>query len=210
MKNTDLESIRREYGDRALLEVDAPNEPLVLLKQWLQQAIDADVLDATAMVLSTVSTRGMPNSRVVLLKQCDSHALVFYSSYLSEKANDISSNSQVALNFYWAEFARQIRIQGVAKRLVRQEGKAYFATRPIGSQKATVAFNQEKIIASRKVLEQKLDDVNTDDLHCPAGWGGYRIVPKQVEFFQGRDNRCHDRLRYVQSNNQWTVQRLTP
>lgn len=214
MSKDKLKNIRREYGELALHRNDLADEPLVQFEIWLNAIVATDNDDPTAMVLATVDEQGQPDTRVVLLKGIDEGDLVFYTNYHSTKAQHISGNARVALNFYWPELARQVRIKGHAQKLSKEMSDAYFASRPQASQLSTIASEQSQVIADRESLQQKLNQLIYEHGQAlvmrPEHWGGYRVRPHEFEFWQGRDNRLHDRFRYRRDGDVWQIERLSP
>lgn len=210
----DIKSIRREYGKYELLESSLSPNPFHQFEVWLNEALEQGVLDATAMVLATTDEKGFPDARVVLLKEFDQHGFVFFTHYNSPKAIQAEKTGVVALNFHWPLFSRQIRIKGQIARISTAESETYFLSRPKESQLSTLASKQSTVIPSRKALEQHIKEVAaayaTKEIHCPANWGGYRVTPFEFEFFQGRDFRLNDRIRYLKVNDQWKIERLSP
>lgn len=209
-----LSDIRREYGLLSLDEHEAGKNPIALFKRWFEDALAIERSDPTAMVLSTVDAKGYPDSRVVLLKGVEEDAFVFFTNYQSTKAMQIQDNPYVALNFYWAEKARQIRVRGRVKRTTAARSDAYFASRPQRSQLGALASPQSREIVDRTVLEHALNDLiaqyGQEPVVRPSHWGGYMVLPDEMEFWQGRDNRLHDRLFYFRERGEWNVRRLAP
>lgn len=212
--SADLAAERREYLGQRLLEGDAPAEPLELFSAWLDQALGAGLLDATAMVLSTSTKEGRPSARVVLLKGHDERGLVFYTRYDSQKCADLRDNPQASALFHWRELDRQIRVEGSVARVSTAESRAYFASRPRSSQlaaRATCGLGQ----VSAEQLEGHYAAATAAwegrDVEMPEDWGGFRIHPTRLEFWQGRPNRLHDRLVYEASGTGiWSRHRLAP
>lgn len=209
-----LADIRRDYGDLSLSEEQAQANPFAQFKMWFEDVLKTEKNDPTAMVLSTVDEAGLPDSRVVLLKGVEEDAFVFYTNYESNKALQLKNHPYAALNFYWPEMARQVRIRGSVKKTTQTQSDAYFASRPALSQLSAMASPQSREIADRQILE---DAFNQLLLQCaqtplvrPANWGGYRVMPEEVEFWQGRDNRLHDRIHYAKKNDAWFIRRLAP
>src|SRR4051794_23917164 len=214
ISQADLAAMRREYSDAGLDERQVPPEPIALWREWLEAAQSAAIAEVNAMVLSTVDAHGAPSSRMVLCKQADADGFVFYSNYDSRKGAEIAANPQVSLLFPWHPLGRQVRVTGEASRVSREESAAYFATRPRGAQIGAWASRQSTVIPSRQVLddtvaqaEQRFAD---SEVPLPPHWGGFRVRPWQVEFWQGRGDRLHDRLRYVREGEAWRVERLSP
>jgi pyridoxamine 5'-phosphate oxidase len=209
-----LADIRKDYAQHSLDEHEVQKSPFVQFEQWLQQAVKAEVPEPTAFTLATLGSEG-PETRVVLLKEINDPELVFYTNYRSDKAKDIAIESSVAMNFFWPELERQVRIRGKASKISRERSEAYFQSRPIKSQLGAWASAQSKVIASRQELEQQLADTEarfegTNPLPLPDFWGGYAIEPHRFEFWQGRRSRLHDRILYEHSNSEWSISRLSP
>jgi pyridoxamine 5'-phosphate oxidase len=214
ISQADLAAMRQEYADSGLDERDTPDEPIALWREWLECARDAAIAEPNAMVLSTVDGDGRPSSRMVLCKDADADGFVFYSSYVSRKAADIDGHPDVSLLFPWHPLGRQVRVEGVASRLDVAESTAYFATRPRGAQIGAWASRQSSVLSSRAELDRVVTEVEQRfadaAVPLPPHWGGYRVRPERVEFWQGRSNRLHDRLRYVRDGAGWRVERLSP
>jgi pyridoxamine 5'-phosphate oxidase len=209
----DLASLRREYAEGGLTETEAPAEPMTLFLSWLEDAIASRLHEPNAVVVSTVSTSGGPASRLVLLKGVD-EGFVFYTNYDSRKATEIAHNDRVALLFPWHPVGRQVRVEGTAAKIEAAESDTYFAGRPHGSQLGAWASPQSSVVADRAELEQRYAEVERrfgNDVPRPPHWGGYRVVPDLVEFWQGRPDRMHDRLVYRRSTSaDWRRERLAP
>jgi pyridoxamine 5'-phosphate oxidase len=209
-----IADIRREYARARLDEANVSPEPVVEFHRWFGQAQEAKVLEPNAMALATATGAGAPSVRMILLKGYDERGFVFFTDYRSQKAAELESNPRASLVFYWGELERQVRITGTVERISPQESEAYFRTRPHGSRLGAWASHQSRVIASRAQLENGLREVKkrfpTDDVPLPPHWGGYRLRPEEVEFWQGRENRLHDRLRYVRQGKDWRVERLSP
>ena len=188
--------------------------PIAQFKRWFEEAISAKITEPNAMTLCTISPSGSPSSRVVLLKDYMDRGLTFFSNYQSRKGRDIEVNPQVALCFYWPDLERQVRIEGVATRLSAIESDEYFAKRPRGSQLGSSVSPQSSVVSSRDELEAKLQALTQQyegtAVPRPAHWGGYCVTPNRVEFWQGRENRLHDRILYEQSDGEWRISRLAP
>ncbi len=206
--------LRREYMKAALSERDVPADPFVLFDRWFTDAVRAEVRDANAMTLATADATGAPSARIVLLKGLDTRGFVFYTDYRSRKAEELDANPHAALLFYWPELERQVRVTGRVSRVAREETEAYFATRPRGSRIGAWASEQSHIIPGRSTLDAAVAEVEKRfadaDVPAPPHWGGFRVMPDAVEFWQGRSNRLHDRLRYVRAGDGWRVERLAP
>lgn len=209
-----LRDIRTNYQKFELTEQSVDKNPFQQLVLWLNDAVSGNTLDPTAMVLSTVDTKGNPESRVVLLKELTPEGLVFFTNYNSKKGQQISANQNVSIVFFWAETERQVRIKGKAEKIPDAESETYFFSRPLESQLGTWASPQSQVIESRKVLEDKYnhyqDFFQTNDIKKPPHWGGFLIRPEYFEFWQGRLNRLHDRIEFSLCQNQWKIQRLAP
>lgn len=216
MKNgiEDLSTIRQEYGELGLLEKDLAPDPIMQFEEWFKQHAHIVKDTPNAMVLSTVDPQGWPDSRVVLLKGLDKGQFVFYTNYYSAKGLQLAANPQAALNFYWPEQMRQIRVRGNVVKVSEKQADDYFHSRPLLSQFSTIASNQSQKISSRDELFADLDKTVKmyagKDAERPKGWGGYALNPQEVEFWQGRDNRLHDRIKYFYKNNTWCFHRLAP
>jgi pyridoxamine 5'-phosphate oxidase len=209
-----LNSTRREYGQRELRKNQVSSDPYQQFTVWFEEAIAVVALDPNAMVFATIDEKGFPDARVVLLKGMDSQGFVFFTHYSSPKGMQVAQNNHVALNFYWRELARQVRIKGLIEKISRQESDVYFHSRPRQSQICTVASHQSEVVANRKVLDTLVQTIENQykdkDIPCPNTWGGYRVIPLEFEFFQGRDNRLNDRIRYLKVDNNWHIDRLSP
>ncbi|WLQ17350.1 pyridoxamine 5'-phosphate oxidase [Hahella aquimaris] len=210
-----LDDIRREYLYSGLSRKDLADDPIVQFKNWLQMAIDADLnADPTAMSLATVNAQGVPSQRIVLLKNLDASGFVFYTNLGSRKAQNIAENANVSLHFAWLPMERQICVTGVAEKLSIAEATRYFLSRPHESQVAAWASQQSQAIGSRVLLEQAFEQMKNrfkqGEVPLPSFWGGYRVRPVTIEFWQGRANRLHDRFIYKKVGESWEVERLQP
>jgi len=214
MKNDDLANIRREYSRHALSEEDVDLNPLVQFHQWFQQANDARLDDPTAMVLATATSDGKPSARMVLLKSYDERGFVFFTNYEGRKSAELLENPYAALLFYWGPLERQVRIEGNVEKTSRQESEEYFKTRPVESRLGAWASRQSRVIPGRSDLEQKVSDLKEKfanrEIPLPPFWGGFRVEPCVFEFWQGRENRLHDRIRYSLLGGVWVIERLSP
>lgn len=213
--NLDPETLRRELMERGLARADLDPNPVRQFQSWYELAIAAGLPEPNAFALCTVDPQGQPSARMVLLKLYDEEGFVFFTNYTSRKAREISANPRVAMLFPWVAIARQVQITGRAERISMAESMRYFATRPRGSQIGAWASPQSQVIRSRAVLEAKVAEMARrfaqGEVPLPDFWGGYRIVPEMFEFWQGRENRLHDRFRYLrQEGGDWLIERLAP
>ena len=212
----DISNYRKSYEKNELLEDNILQNPMQLFKDWFAE-VEAvgGVEEVNAMSVSTIGNDGFPKTRVVLLKQIQNDGFVFYTNYNSEKGQAIMANSKVCLSFFWPNLERQIIIKGIAEKVSDAVSDAYFSSRPIGSQLGATASAQSEIIISRSFLEEKLKDLERQYINKtiprPYNWGGILVRPAEYEFWQGRPNRLHDRIRFSDENNQkWTINRLSP
>jgi pyridoxamine 5'-phosphate oxidase len=213
-------NLRKTYTVGALNETDVLADPIEQFKVWLDEAINAEMLEPTAMTLATADKNGRPSARTVLLKHVDERGFVFYTNYESRKAQNIAENPQAALLFFWDKLERQVRIEGKMQKISREESEAYFKSRPHGSQLGAWVSKQSEVIASREVLEEKMRELENkfseapepskNSVPLPEFWGGYLLLPDSIEFWQGRPSRLHDRLRYSKGLEGWKVERLSP
>ena len=198
----------------ALNETDIAPDPLRQFEKWFGEALAAEVPEADAMTLATVTPELGPDARIVLLKGFDSNGFVFYTNFQSRKAKELAANAQACLLFYWLPVKRQVRVEGTVEKVFDEEADAYFQTRPWGSKLGAWASDQSEVIESRTELEKRFAEYELkfgDDVPRPPHWGGYRLKPTSIEFWQGRENRLHDRLRYsLQDDGSWLVERLAP
>jgi len=200
----------------ALNKSDVDSNPIKQFAKWYDEAIAQGVSeqDATSMTLATATRAGKPDARIVLLKSFDDSGLVFYTNYESRKGKELAGNPQGCLLFYWSKLWRQVRIEGPVEQVSAAESEAYFRSRPLGSKIGAWASNQSGVVESREMLDQRYAELSErygTDVPRPPYWGGYRIHPEVIEFWQGRDNRLHDRLRYrLQADGTWVIERLGP
>jgi pyridoxamine 5'-phosphate oxidase len=214
MASLNIAELRRSYTKSGLLEEEMPSEPIEHIRLWIRQAVESEVLEPNAMTLSTVKDDGSPDSRMVLLKGIEGDSVSFFTNYRSEKATDLESYPKASCCFWWPELERQLRLRGDVKRVSRRESAEYFAIRPRESQIGAWASDQSKLLKNRNELIQKFrefeDKFRGSEVPVPDNWGGYRIILKEVEFWQGRPGRLHDRIRYHKSDEQWNKFRLSP
>jgi pyridoxamine 5'-phosphate oxidase len=210
----DLADLRQEYELAGLSEADAGNDPFALFRRWFDQALSAKLSDPNAMILATATPDGAPSARAVLLKALDDRGFTFFTNYDSRKGAEMAANPRVALVFLWHPLERQIRIEGTAEVVTAAESDEYYVKRPLGSRLGAWASPQSAVISGREVLEQahaKLTARFADgNPPRPANWGGYRVLPTVIEFWQGRRCRLHDRIRFTRTANGWTRDRLAP
>ena len=210
----DLARMRQEYGERGLRRSDLVADPLEQFTRWFDEARSATILEPNAMTLATVDAAGQPSARTVLLKAVDRRGLTFYTNLESRKARELAANPKAALLFWWPAQGRQVRFEGEIERVDEAEADAYFATRPRGSQIGAWASAQSSVVADRATLDAAEREIAArfadGPVPPPPFWGGYRLVPTRVEFWQGRINRLHDRLRYTRRGEGWELERLAP
>jgi pyridoxamine 5'-phosphate oxidase len=206
--------MRREYAREALAEADVDADPGVLFGRWFELAEEAGLPEPTAMTLATATPDGRPSARMVLLRGFDERGFCFYTNYESRKGVELAANPRAALVFWWGELERQVRIEGTAAPTSREESEAYFHSRPPGSQLSAAASPQSRVIDGRAILERRVAELATGSadgqVPLPEFWGGYRLAHEVVEFWQGRPNRLHDRLRYRRVGDTWKLERLAP
>jgi pyridoxamine 5'-phosphate oxidase len=210
----DISSIRKDYQLKSLSEQDVAKSPFDQFAQWWNEAIQSEIDEVNAMTLATVDQRNRPSARIVLLKDFNSSGFVFYTNYESNKGLQIESNPYASIVFFWKELERQVRIEGLCERVSSVESDEYFQSRPAGSRIGACASPQSKIISDRKILTDKVAELEkqyaSGDIPRPAHWGGYRLIPETIEFWQGRSSRLHDRIKYIKEESGWNIVRLAP
>jgi pyridoxamine 5'-phosphate oxidase len=214
VSSDDLARVRKEYSRHSLDELDVDLNPFAQFHLWFQEAMKAELPEPNAMVLATATLEGKPSARVVLLKGFDERGLVFFTNYEGRKSVELAENPHAAVLFFWGELERQVRIEGTVERTSKQESEDYFRTRPLESRLGTWASRQSTVIPSRSFLEQKMLDLKNhfgnQEIPLPPFWGGFRLQPQAFEFWQGRENRLHDRVRYLLQAGVWRIERLSP
>lgn len=214
MSSDDLARLRREYSRHALSETDVDLNPFVQFDHWFQEALRSRLPEPNAMALATATGEGKPSVRMVLLKGYDDRGFVFFTNYEGRKSSELLQNPNAALLFYWSELERQVRIEGSVEKTSRQESEEYFNTRPLESRLGAWASRQSEVIPGRSDLERKVSDLKeryaNRDVPVPPFWGGFRLQPLAIEFWQGRENRLHDRIRYLLRGGVWVIERLSP
>jgi pyridoxamine 5'-phosphate oxidase len=210
----DLTDVRREYESQGITRKEMDSDPFVQFASWLQRARDLKLLDATAMTLATVDIEARPSARIVLLKHFDDDGFCWYTDSRSQKGRDLEANPQAALLFHWRDLSRQVRVHGLVSKLPAEDADEYFGMRPQGSRFSAAASHQSAVIEGRSSLEDevlRLQAAYPDgDVPRPAAWLGYRLVPDYFEFWQGQDNRLHDRIVYQLADGGWIMQRISP
>jgi pyridoxamine 5'-phosphate oxidase len=210
----DLSEHRRHYESGSVSKANMDPNPFMQFGRWLQESIDMDAIDATAMTLATATSDGVPSARIVLLKQYDEQGFCWYTDSRSQKGQELANNSQAALLFHWRDMSRQIRVQGSVEQLPAEDAETYFNSRPDGSRFSAAASWQSSLIEKRADLENEVRRLRElypeGDIPRPASWIGYRLKPVYFEFWQGLVNRLHDRLVYRPTQNGWSIERISP
>ena len=205
---------RRDYAAGTLSRADLPSDPLVLFGAWLSAAMADGAADATAMALATASANAEPSVRIVLLKEHGPDGFVWFTDYGSRKGQELAENPRASLAFYWSQYSRQVRVTGVVSQIDEAESRIYFNTRPEESRFSAAASDQSQPIGGREMLEARVAELRRQhpdgNVPMPEGWGGYRLVPDSIEFWQGREGRLHDRFVYTRESDNWAVLRLQP
>ena len=209
-----IADLRRDYTRDGLSEDQAPTEPFALFAQWFKQAVEVESTEANAMMLATVDTQGQPHLRTLLLKGFDQRGFVFFTNYQSAKGQQLQQQPKAAMTFWWHDLERQARIEGRVERVSAEESDAYYHSRPLGSRLGAWASPQSQVIANRELLEGRIAALDKEHAEQPPArpphWGGYRLIPELIEFWQGRASRLHDRLNYRLVNGSWVRERLAP
>lgn len=209
-----ISDLRREYAAARLDESEVDPDPIRQFARWFEDAHRAELLEPNAMTLATAGADGAPSARIVLLKAADERGFAFFTDYRSRKGQELEANPRAALVFYWGELERQVRITGTVSRMSREENETYFLSRPRGSRLGAWTSHQSTVIGTRADLEERLEAMTArfdgGDVPLPPYWGGFRVRPDAIEFWQGRENRLHDRIRYRREGGAWRVERLSP
>jgi pyridoxamine 5'-phosphate oxidase len=210
-----LAALRQDYSQRGLRRAELSPDPIEQFQHWLHDAHEAEVLEPNGMILATVDQDGQPWTRTVLLKVCDSRGFSFFTNYTGTKGQHLASEPRASITFWWGPLERQVNITGLVEKTPREESHAYFNSRPLASRLGAWASQQSSVLASREELERKFEEARArypdEKVPCPEHWGGYRLVPHTIEFWQGRRSRLHDRLRYTRiDDGSWRIERLAP
>lgn len=209
-----IADIRKDYMLASFDESDTAQNPFDQFTHWWNDAVQSNIDEVNAMTLATVTPHGTPSARIVLLKGYDKTGFVFFTNYLSDKGKELANNPTAALVFFWKELERQVRIEGTVEKVSNQENDAYFNSRPAGSKIGAWASHQSAVIEYRQVIEQNVhkytEIFGTEDIPRPDHWGGYKVIPNLMEFWQGRSSRLHDRIQYRKTENVWVRERLSP
>ena len=212
---SELAALRQDYSQRGLRRSELDPDPVVQFNAWLAEAHARQIIEPNAMTLATVDAAGQPWTRTVLLKICDARGFTFFTNYDGAKARHLAGNARAALTFWWGALERQVNVTGVVEKTSREESDAYFHSRPASSQLGAWASAQSEVVADREHLERQftaaLEKYGETEIPLPPHWGGYRLAPQTIEFWQGRRSRLHDRLRYTrQPGGAWQIERLAP
>jgi pyridoxamine 5'-phosphate oxidase len=215
ISSSQISALRRNYSLQALSETDVLPNPLSQFAIWFEEALNSQLTEPNAMTLATADQHGRPSARTVLLKGFDRNGFVFYTNYESRKGQELAENPHAALLFAWLELERQVRIEGKVEKVPQEDARAYFQSRPKGSQIGAWASPQSRVIVGRAVLEQRAVELiaqydQIEVLPLPPFWGGYRLRPNVLEFWQGRESRLHDRICYTRTGDDWKIERLAP
>ena len=215
IEKSTIQNLRLDYRSASLSKSDVDKNPFKQFSKWFKEALNAKVTEPNAMTIATSSKSGIPSARIVLLKEFDENGFVFYTNYNSQKGKELEENPNAAIIFFWGDLERQIRIEGTVEKVTEKEATEYFQSRPKGSQLGAHTSPQSETIPNRSFLEYKLADLEKEyhykDIPKPTHWGGYRVIPNKIEFWQGRTSRLHDRIVYLKNNDQsWRFERLAP
>jgi pyridoxamine 5'-phosphate oxidase len=206
--------IRTEYSLKSLSETDVKQDPFDQFSNWWNEAVQSKIEEVNAMTLATASAEGVPSARIVLLKEYNAKGFVFFTNYESAKGHELAENPRASLLFFWKELERQVRITGMVEKISDEENDTYFYSRPLGSRIGAIASAQSTVIDNRQELENRVLELETkseSEIKRPAYWGGYRVKPVIVEFWQGRPSRLHDRIQYtLEESGEWKIERLSP
>lgn len=207
-----IDSIRRDYSGEELSKRNVHSDPFQQFHIWFQEALKSEIEDINAMTLATSSKDGVPSARMVLLKHFDEKGFAFFTDYQSRKGEELNTNPMAALLIYWNELNRQVRIEGDVKKVSDKESEEYFNSRPEQSRMSAIVSQQSSVVESREWLENEFNNINSINkpLNRPANWGGFRLFPRRIEFWQGRPNRLHDRILYQLDAGKWKISRLAP
>jgi len=210
-----LAALRQDYSQHGLRRAELSADPIEQFQRWLHDAFQAEVLEPNGMILATVDASGQPWTRTVLLKVCDARGFSFFTNYLGNKGKQLAAESRAALTFWWGALERQVNVTGRVEKTTREESEAYFKVRPLASRLGAWASQQSSTLPNREELERSFDKVRErfpdENIPCPENWGGYRLVPETIEFWQGRRSRLHDRFRYTRDGGDaWKIERLAP
>lgn len=209
-----IQNLRQDYRAAELSEADIDKNPIVQFAKWFKDALDAKMYEPNVMTLATADLSGKPSSRILLLKGFDEDGFVFFTNYNSKKGKDLQENPQAAMQFFWPELERQVRIEGTVTKATAEASTAYFHSRPKGSQIGAIASPQSTVIPDREILEERVKELTAayqeTEVPRPEHWGGYVLKPAHLEFWQGRPSRLHDRITYTSVNGVWTINRLAP
>lgn len=209
-----IQNLRQDYRSATLSETDVDQNPINQFGKWFKEALEARLYEPNVMTLATADRNGKPSARILLLKEFDAQGFVFYTNYASRKGQQMEDNPFAAMVFFWAELERQVRIEGTISKVSPEESSNYFHSRPQGSQIGALASPQSNMIPSREVLEERVVELTSAyegrTVPRPETWGGYRLKPERIEFWQGRPSRLHDRINYTEKNGLWLTERLAP
>lgn len=210
----DLKDIRSEFSKGELSKNQVDKNPIAQFKHWFKQAVELEISEVNAMTIATAKRNGLPSARIVLLKEVDDLGFVFFTNYEGRKGIELEQNPNAALLFFWKELERQVRIEGKVEKTTNNESELYFNSRPLESKISAIISKQSEVVQNREFLEEKyvksLKKNFEKEIERPENWGGYRVIPEKVEFWQGRTNRLHDRILYTRINNEWEIERLEP